>query len=279
MDDALTLVLPHLACPICGAAFTARVHELACQTGHGFDLARQGYVSFLGGHRVATSGDTAAMVAARETFLGNRHYEPIAAAVSAAIPRDAEGFCVDLGGGTGYYLARLLEDHAGLHGITLDLSKFAVRRAAAAHPRAAAAAVDVWQRLPIRDATARCVLSVFAPRNAAEIRRVLEPRGVLIVVTPTEDHLAELVGTLGMISVDRRKEERLGIQLRDFTLLSTSLVEHRAAFGREDAADAVLMGPSAHHVVAEALADALSRLPEPVQATVSVNLAVYAPRE
>ena len=63
--------------------------------------------------------------------------------------------------------------------------------------------------LPLRDATAGVVLCVFAPRGPAEIARVLEPGGALVLVTPTARHLAELVEALGLLRVDARKEERV----------------------------------------------------------------------
>jgi hypothetical protein len=53
------------------------------------------------------------------------------------------------------------------------------------------------------------VLSVFAPRNGAELRRILSPAGRLLVVTPQRDHLGEIVRPLGLLPVDKRKEERL----------------------------------------------------------------------
>ena len=53
------------------------------------------------------------------------------------------------------------------------------------------------------------MLSVFGPRNAAEIRRVLAPGGALLVATPGPGHLAELRPALGLIGIDERKAERL----------------------------------------------------------------------
>jgi 23S rRNA (guanine745-N1)-methyltransferase len=58
------------------------------------------------------------MVAARETFLSVGHYEPIAAAITTATAAvavadritDRAPSVVDLGAGTGYYLAALMEE-------------------------------------------------------------------------------------------------------------------------------------------------------------------------
>ncbi len=73
-------VLPYLACPHCGAGLSAAGRAVRCASGHGFDVARQGYVSLLAG-RAPVSGDTAEMVAARAEFLDAGHYAPITRAV------------------------------------------------------------------------------------------------------------------------------------------------------------------------------------------------------
>ena len=63
------------------------------------------------------------------------------------------------------------------------------------------------------------MLSVFAPRNASEMARILAPGGTLLAVTPTTRHLHELVGPLGLLSVPDDKEDRLDAQLAShFTL-------------------------------------------------------------
>ena len=87
----------------------------------------------------------------------------------------APGCIVDLGAGTGWYLARALERLRGTTGLALDVSKPALRRAARAHPSLAAVACDAWGPLPLRDGGVAAVLDIFAPRNAAEIARVLVP--------------------------------------------------------------------------------------------------------
>ena len=111
------------------------------------------------------------MVAARDEFLGAGHFEPIAdAAAAAALEAVGEragtpGFALDLGAGTGYQLARLLDSLPAWRGLALDASAPALRRAARAHPRMAAVACDVWGELPLQDGAADLALNVFAPRN------------------------------------------------------------------------------------------------------------------
>jgi 23S rRNA (guanine745-N1)-methyltransferase len=183
---------------------------------------------------------------------------------------------VDVGAGTGWWLSRVLDRAPDRAGVALDSSKPALRRAARAHPRAAAALCDAWQALPVADGAAALVLSVFAPRDGAEIARVLAPDGVLLVVAPTPRHLAELVGPLGLLRVDARKEERLERALGDgFAAAERREVEVAMALSRADVEAVAGMGPSAHHVSAETLAERVAALPEPAPVTASVVLAAY----
>jgi 23S rRNA (guanine745-N1)-methyltransferase len=246
LDDVLHL----LACPHCGTPLSRQGATVACASAHSFDVARHGYVSLLPGDARLGSADTREMVSAREAFLEAGHFVPLADAICDEAERAAgEGPIVDLGAGTGWYLAHLLDRLPDRAGLALDLSKHALRRAARAHPRLGAVACDAWRGLPVRDGVAGLVLSAFAPRNGAEIARVLAPGGALVVVTPTERHLQELVSAFGLLTVDERKEERLAAQLHA-QLVRERRVEREwdVELGPEDVVNAVSMGPSAHHV-------------------------------
>ncbi|GAA0521866.1 ubiquinone biosynthesis protein [Saccharopolyspora subtropica] len=263
-----------LACPHCGAGLDRDGTSLRCPANHVFDIARQGYVSLLpGGTRVV--GDTAAMVAARATFLDGGHYAPIADAVVAALA-GVQGCVVDVGAGTGYYLARVLDASQERTGLALDVSKFACRRAARAHARMGAATADAWQQLPVRTGAASTLLNVFAPRNAAEMHRVLRPGGLLVVVVPNSDHLTELVGALDLLAVDERKQQRLSEQLADrFEPVSQRVCRFPLSLTAADAEAVVGMGPSAWHADPGRLRERIAAVPEPVTATASVTVAVY----
>ncbi|WP_395296184.1 putative RNA methyltransferase [Kitasatospora hibisci] len=267
----------YLACPHCAQALTPDGRTLRCPAGHSFDVAKQGYVSLLAGDAHTGTGDTADMVAARSGFLDAGHYRPIADALTAAAVAAApEGLVTDLGAGTGYYLARVLDALPGRPGAALDISKYALRRAAKAHPRIGAVVCDAWRPLPLQDASAGLVLNVFAPRNGSEIRRVLRPGGTLLLVSPTPRHLRELVTVLGLLSVDEEKQRRIDEKLGPhLTPAGRQEVEFTLRLSAADVRTVVGMGPSAWHTDPEQLAARLAALPDPVEVTASVTVAAY----
>ncbi len=271
----LDAVVNVLACPHCGEGLSPGDGSLRCAAGHAFDIARQGYVSLLSAKGRPNEGDTADMVAARAGFLAAGHYEPIAAEISSALA-GTRGCVADIGAGTGYYLARVLEELPEATGVALDTSKYACRRAAKAHPRIGAVVADAWQRMPLRTGSAAALLNVFAPRNAAEMHRVLRPGGRLVVVTPNQQHLASLVDALGLLHVDERKRQRLDGQLAGrFEPLAERTVEFPLSLTADDAAALVAMGPSAWHTSAADLRDRIAALPSPLQVTASVSVGLY----
>lgn len=284
-------IIEFLACPVCGEELVMSGSTVACENRHSFDVARQGYLNLLAGE-APLAGDTAAMLDARSSLLSSGLFAPLTEAVvrasvaAAAESSRAEGvgtsgaagsLAVDAGAGTGHYLAAVLDALPGWRGVALDVSKHAARRAAKAHPSIGSVVADTWQALPLADSCASLVLDVFAPRNAAEFRRVLRPNGALIVATPTERHLAELVEATGMLSVDASKEERLGRALdSDFVLTTSENVEAALSLTRSQANAIAMMGPSAHHP--DQSGEALAELEEPFETRLSVRVAVYSPR-
>jgi 23S rRNA (guanine745-N1)-methyltransferase len=276
-----------LACPVCGAGFALGPSALRCGSGHSFDVARQGYVNLMPGGARPGTADTAEMVAARAAFLGAGHYAPLASAVSDLAAGATAGLAVegrpavlDAGAGTGYYLAAVLARlGSGSAGLAMDISARALRRAARAAPGIGAVAWDIWQPFPVRSGAVPVVLNVFAPRNAAEFRRVLTPDGTLIVVTPAAGHLAELSGPAGLIRVDQHKDRRLASSLEPhFTLAAHRELTVPLQLTRAEAATLIGMGPSAHHTTADATRARLAALPSPVPVTAAFTLTAYRPR-
>jgi 23S rRNA (guanine745-N1)-methyltransferase len=275
---ALEAAASYLRCPVCGGPVRLGDTQLNCGDGHSFDIARQGYVNLTAGRANPGTADTAAMIAAREEFLGRGHYRPLASALAslaAGCEPSGDGLVVDLAGGTGYYLAATLDALPHRHGLCADLSAAALRRAAWAHPRAAAVGANVWQQLPLAPASAALVLSVFGPRNTDEIDRILTAGGVLIIATPGGAHLRELRQPLGLIGVDQRKPQRLAAAFGHYARLGSQVLNYQLGLDHADLAAVTAMGPSAYHIAPGALADRIQALPSPVAVTVDLRISAY----
>ena len=267
-------VLTYLQCPHCQADLSMD-GAVRCASGHEFDVARQGYVNLLSG-KTSVSGDNAEMVAARAAFLDGGHYAPIMRSMVAAAQVEPSGCVADLGAGTGHYLAAALDAGPDRVGLALEIAKPALRRAARAHPRLGAVGCDAWGRLPVRDGVVSLVLNVFAPRNPAEIHRILERDGRLVVVAPTERHLSGLVTELGLLTVAPDKAARVTEALAPrFELSTQDTCEFEMSLSHEEVLTLVGMGPSAWHVAPEELRAAVTALPAPVTVTSSVLVSSY----
>jgi 23S rRNA (guanine745-N1)-methyltransferase len=296
--------LPVLLCPVCRQDLQAvhdggagRVRALACRERHSFDAARQGYFNMLVGKGTAFESDTAEMVAARTAFLDAGHYRPLADALARAAAPALNGptpTILDSGTGTGHYLRAVLDylesahadgankpaGPAGVAAVGLDISKFALRRAAKLNPEAINLVGDVWQPLPLPDAAVDVITVVFAPRNAAEFARVLRRSGRLIVVTPRAGHLGEIASQAGMLGIDPAKDERLAEALAGrFSALSTQDIDVDLSLSPEDVANIVLMGPAGHHTDRAALSGRLAGLPPTTGVSARFRISVFVPSE
>lgn len=180
-----------LLCPICGSVLQRQEKSWQCQNRHSFDIARQGYVNLLPVQqkRSLQPGDTREQVLSRREFLDGGFYAPIVKAL-CELAEGCSGPVLDAGCGEGYYSTRLAEA-LGAELIGLDISKEAVRCAAARYKNALWLCASA-AHLPVEDHSIGLLTSLFAITLPEEFHRVLRPGGGFIQVLAAEDHLLGL---------------------------------------------------------------------------------------
>ena len=276
----LSHIVDILADPNDGTALSGAddFSRLVSESGHSFDVAKQGYVTLAAGAGLKHKGDDMDMVNARETYLAMGHFAPFVEAVtgavqdaldSASLAESKPASLLEVGAGTGYYLAHTLDSIAEARGVGLDISPHAAKHLAKCHSRVGAVVADVWERLPIRDESVDAISVVFAPRNPAEFQRVLAPGGQVIVLTPGAGHLDELREPLGILGVEEGKVERMYEQAEGFLEQAADPVDISFPIELDKASVAAQVGmsPSARHISAGELAERMAALPPTLTVT------------
>ncbi|WJY89479.1 methyltransferase domain-containing protein [Corynebacterium confusum] len=279
----LSDIIDLLADPADGSALSGadEFSRLVSGTGHSYDVAKQGYVTLAVGAGLKHQGDNMDMVNARETYLARGHFAPFVEAVTGSIQDvvepvadDVAPSILEVGAGTGYYLAHTLDSIAGSRGVGLDISPHAAKHLAKAHPRIGAVVADVWERLPLRDNSVHAISVVFAPRNPAEFRRILAPGGQIVVLTPEVGHLDELREPLGILGVEEGKIDRMYEQASGYLEQAADPVDisFPITLDKESIRDQVGMSPSARHISAAELDERLAALPTTLSVTARARL-------
>ena len=257
-----------LCCPVCRADLTLAGGSLVCTRGHSFDLARSGYVNLTFGRsrRAAASGDTSAQLQHRSTFLGSSRFDFISDEILRQVR--AGGWTVsvsqrcvlDAGCGTGYHLGRIAGDRldgAATYGLGLDLSKQAVRMASRDLENLGFAVTDLWAEWPVRSGSVDLVLNLFAPKNFAEMARVLTSEGLLAMAYPGAQHLIELRQAFGLMGIEAGKAERYRrAAQRSFREIRRTRFRRHADLSADDVVNVIWMGPNATRVAPDLLVPA-----------------------
>ncbi len=262
-----------LRCPVWAEPLTEGERAFVCSAGHSFDRARQGYVNLLRPTRLR--GDTVEMLQARRRFLDAGWYAPLAEALSeevgawlavagAGLLPEARTL-LDAGCGEGYYLSHLADaltpafTAGGWRFYGLDLAKDAVRMAAGRSRAVTWLVASSKDRLPFAGAGVGALLTIFAPRYAEEFARVIALGGLLLVVTPTGEHLAQARAALPwLLAPEPTKDARLVATLEGaFTLADERAVRYMMPLDSVALTDLALMAP--HRPVEQTTVEAAAR--------------------
>ena len=261
-----------LLCPLCGQPLVRAEHTYCCSNRHSFDIARQGYVNLLPVQqkRSLQPGDTKEQVQSRRVFLDGGFYAPIANAL-CDLAKDCSGPILDIGCGEGYYSSRLQES-MGSELIGLDISKEAVRFAAARYKNALWLCASA-ARLPVGDKSVGLITSLFALTIPEEFKRVLRPDGAYIQVLAAEDHL---MGLKSIIYPELKHKEKDSVpELPGFRLAESRELKFDFTVEGEQVQNLLSMTPHVYRISKEG-ADRL-RQTATLSDTASCVLNLYIP--
>lgn len=208
-------VLSILRCPLCHCALHRDEKTLRCDTGHCYDLAKEGYVNLLppGKEKNARTGDEKDMLRARREFLAGGYYAPIsdgiASLLHAHLPAGETVLC-DSGCGEGWHTLRYtgkLAEHGGREILTVgfDASKYGAA-CGMKNARRDGFGCEIGAdgdlltcffpgnlfSLPLADHSVSAVISMFAPVAVEENLRVLREGGILLTAASGKEHLREM---------------------------------------------------------------------------------------
>ena len=197
-------------CPVCKSVLLLLERTYKCENNHCFDLSKDGYVNLLMSQQSSLKrhGDDKLMVKARRDFLEKGFYNELRKSLCKTLKEtlSASSVVIDVGCGEGYYTSEISKvNDFEIFGI--DISKDALKYASKSVKNNSFAVASAFS-LPFADASADCVLSVFAPSAYEEFNRVLKNDGKLIKAIPLEDHLWELKCTLYKEPYKNKPEKR-----------------------------------------------------------------------
>jgi 23S rRNA (guanine745-N1)-methyltransferase len=185
-----------LRCPKCQERIVKDGKRYVCNNNHSYDIAKQGYVNLILANQKSSvnAGDNVESLNARERFLNNNYYKPLADSLTSLLNKYfTDGSCfLDAGCGTGYYLEQLIKGRKkDISFYAVDISKKGVMITSKKCTSATCFVGNVF-RLPFEEGALDGAMSVFCPYSSKEFARVIKKGGYLFAVTPGKNHLFQL---------------------------------------------------------------------------------------
>ena len=253
----------NLACPLDGTPLSRSEKALICTNGHGFDLARQGYVNLFPVQHKKTRdpGDSKEMVSARSRFLASGAYAPIAETLDQlALPLiqyTKEYRVLDAGCGEGYYLEHLYrslsknDKDMPVSLMGLDVSKWAIL-AAAKRDGAITWVVGSNKIPPLLPDSVDLIICAFGFPYFDSFKKVLRPGGRLILADAGPDHLMELRQVIYPTVKKTPPPEISGAEALGFCLEETRILRYSTgAINQEQIMDLLTMTPHLYRATQE----------------------------
>ncbi|MDZ8119992.1 putative RNA methyltransferase [Pontiella agarivorans] len=236
-----------IRCPVCSEPLMLQDNMIACQNGHPFNIAREGYANLLLSHqrKAKQPGDDPEMVMARRRFFDSGAFDVLTEAVTElpTIGND-DNAVLDCGCGEGHLLGTLSEKYRGFF-CGIDISKKAIQVASKRWKNAAWFVANGMRNIPVATNSMDSILSILAPRNNDEFHRILKPDGVLIIGVPGFNHLIELRKQLQFSSGDFKEKADTAAEKCAplFEEANRIAVSGKVALNREQITDLIRMTP------------------------------------
>lgn len=222
-----------LNCPVCGKLLVFDERTAACENGHRFDIAKEGYINLLRSSKSGDKiGDDKLSARSRRDFLNKGYYELLQNTLTDLFVHKT-GTVLDICCGEGYYTAALGRN-SNLQVYGFDISKEMVRLAAKRGN--AAYFVANMASIPVADESFDYGVHLFAPFNEKEFFRILKPGGRLYSVVPGASHLWGLKSAL--YDTPYENDEKLP-ETKDLTLINVTRVTGRIRLETYDDIEAV----------------------------------------
>ena len=280
----------NLACPIDGKKLEQIGRQYACNNGHTFDIARQGYVNLLPVQhkRSKQPGDSKAMVLARMHFLNTGIYDNIASKLIETVSGliiddkslDDKDCCIlDAGCGEGYYFdalfSRLSKDEGSntLSFIGLDISKDAIVQASKRN-RQISWVVGTNRRPPLEDESVDIIICMFGFISVEGFIKVLKPGGKIILVDPDVEHLKELREIIYPEVKKTKQTDSVQMELTGFTWLKTEKLQFKTNISSNEQINHLLVMTPHFYRASKAGREAACRL-DTLAITVDVTFRVF----
>lgn len=197
------------------------------------------------------------MIRSRRRFLNRGYYDRLSVGLNQVLASHLAGLeaqgnvgILDAGCGEGFYLKNLKSFLAersrsgtALEYYGVDISKFAIRQATQ-RDKAMTWIVASVMELPFMRSSVDVIVSAFAATNLDEFSRVLNRRGVLVLVTPGPNHLKSLRETIYSVVRQHKQAPALDQIKNPYSLSSTTRIAYQTEIEKkEDIMDLLAMTP------------------------------------
>ncbi|MGN1399201.1 MAG: putative RNA methyltransferase [Erysipelotrichaceae bacterium] len=217
-----------LICPKCQAGLRQVNNSYLCPHNHCYDISSSGYVNLLLANQKHSSqpGDDVDSLMARERFLNGGYYRKLAETICQLFNKylKENDAVLDCGCGTGYYVNYIAKNsQKKFRYLATDISKKGVTMTAKKLKEACCFVSTIFN-LPIEDNSIDGLMSVFCPYSSAEFGRVVKDDGIVIAVTPAQNHLYQLKQ---IVYDEPYLNMEKGYALDEFDLIETVRVDYQ----------------------------------------------------